>query len=49
MKVELIESVEEFIAVTAAFRAQDPLRTNVLGSVSIAVADGDRFYDDYRW
>jgi predicted GNAT family acetyltransferase len=49
MKVELVESVEEFIAVTTAFRAGEPLRTNVVGSVAIAVADGDRFYDDYRW
>jgi|GEM_PF-266541 len=49
MKVELIESVDEFIASTAAFRAADPLRTNVIGSVSLAVAKGDQTYDDYRW
>jgi len=42
MKVELIESVDEFIAATKLFRAVDPLRTNVIGSVSLAVSEGDR-------
>jgi ribosomal protein S18 acetylase RimI-like enzyme len=49
MKVELIESVDEFIATTTGFRAADPLRTNVIGSVTLAVAEGDRTYDDYHW
>jgi GNAT superfamily N-acetyltransferase len=49
MKVELIESVDEFITTTAEFRATDPLRTNVIGSVSLSVADGDRSYDAYYW
>ena len=49
MKVELIESVDEFIASTAAFRAAEPLRTNVIGSVSLSVAKGHQTYDDYRW
>jgi GNAT superfamily N-acetyltransferase len=49
MKVELIESVDEFITTTTAFRATDPLRTNVIGSVALSVAGGDRSYDDYRW
>ncbi|MGB8197689.1 MAG: GNAT family N-acetyltransferase [Acidimicrobiales bacterium] len=49
MQVELIDSVEEFIAATTAFRALDPLRTNVIGSVSLSVADGDRSYDAYHW
>lgn len=49
MKVELVESVEEFISLTAEFREADPLRTNVIGSVSLAVADGERAYDGYRW
>jgi GNAT superfamily N-acetyltransferase len=49
MKVELIKSVEEFIATTTSFRAVDPLRTNVIGSVSLAVAGGDRTYVDYHW
>jgi len=48
MKVELIESVDEFIAATKLFRAVDPLRTNVIGSVSLA-SRRDRSYDDYRW
>jgi predicted GNAT family acetyltransferase len=49
MKVELIDSVDEFITETAAYRAGDPLRTNVIGSVSLAVAAGDRTYVDYHW
>jgi GNAT superfamily N-acetyltransferase len=49
MKVELIESVDEFISTTTAIRATDPLRTNVIGSVALSVAGGDRSYDDYRW
>jgi ribosomal protein S18 acetylase RimI-like enzyme len=49
MKVELIESVDEFIHATTAFRAADPLRTNVIGSVSLAVATGRSTYDDYYW
>lgn len=49
MKVELIESVDEFIAATTGFRAADPLRTNVIGSVSLAVSSGRTTYDDYHW
>jgi len=49
MKVELIDSVDEFIARSTAFRATDPLRTNVIGSVSLAVATGRTTYDDYHW
>jgi predicted GNAT family acetyltransferase len=49
MKVELVGSVQEFLATTATFRAADPLRTNVIGSVALSIADGDRTYDDYRW
>jgi len=49
MNVQLVESVEEFITTTAEFRATDPLRTNVIGSVALSVAEGDRSYDDYRW
>src|SRR5579863_8508199 len=49
MKVELIESVEEFIAATNAVRAADPLRTNVIGSVSLAVSTGRSTYDGCHW
>jgi predicted GNAT family acetyltransferase len=49
MNVELVESVDEFIAMTTAFRANEPLRTNVMGSVSLAVAEGDRSYESYHW
>jgi hypothetical protein len=49
MHVELIDSVDEFIAVTTAFRAADPLRTNVIGSVALSVSTGRSTYDDYHW
>jgi ribosomal protein S18 acetylase RimI-like enzyme len=49
MKVERIDSVDDFIAMTTAFRGRDPLRTNVIGSVSLSVADGDRSYDACHW
>jgi predicted GNAT family acetyltransferase len=49
MKVELIESVDEFIAASTAFRAAHTLRTNVIGSVALAVSTGRTTYDDYRW
>jgi predicted GNAT family acetyltransferase len=49
MKVELIDSVDAFIEVSTPFRAADPLRTNVIGSVSLAVSTGRSTYDDYHW
>ena len=49
MQVELIESVDEFITATASFRAADPLRTNIMGSVSLSIAKGDRTYEAYHW
>jgi predicted GNAT family acetyltransferase len=49
MKVELIESVDEFIAASADFRAADPLRTNIMGSVALSIAKGDRTYEAYHW
>jgi GNAT superfamily N-acetyltransferase len=49
MHVELIDSVDEFLAATTAFRAADPLRSNVIGSVALAVSTGRSTYDDYRW
>jgi len=49
MKIELVETVEEFVAISTSFRAAHPLRTNVIGSVALAVGGGDRTYDDYHW
>jgi predicted GNAT family acetyltransferase len=49
MNVDLVETAQEFVTATTAFRAADPVRTNVIGSVSLSIADGDRVYDDYRW
>ncbi len=38
----------EFLALTAEFRATEPVSTNVIGSVATSVAQGAR-YDDYFW
>lgn len=49
MKIELIESVEEFLAQTSAHRATDPLRTNVIGSVAKSVLTKRSTYERCRW
>lgn len=49
MKVELLESVDDFIAASVNLRAAEPLRTNVIGSVSLSVSKGERTYDECRW
>lgn len=49
MPVELLTSAEEFLLRTAHLRSADPFRTNILGSVATAVADGSLTYDDYFW
>lgn len=42
-------SPEEFLAETTSYRAAEPIRTNLLGSVATAVATGVQQYDDERW
>jgi predicted GNAT family acetyltransferase len=49
MKAELIESVDEFITATTTFRGADPLRTNIIGSVALAVSTRRTTYDECRW
>jgi GNAT superfamily N-acetyltransferase len=49
MKVQLIESVDEFLSLTAQRRCADPLRTNVISTVAQSVRSGRRRYDGYRW
>jgi GNAT superfamily N-acetyltransferase len=49
VNVELIKSVEEFLAVTSRHRASDPLRTNVIGSVANSVLTGRSSYESCRW
>lgn len=49
MNVELIESIETLLTVTSNYRAADPLRTNVIGSVAASVLSGKSHYDAYRW
>jgi predicted GNAT family acetyltransferase len=49
MRIELLTSAEEFLTRTLTFRAADPFRTNILGGVATAVADGSLTYDAHLW
>lgn len=49
MAIELLTSADEFLTRTYALRASDAYRTNILGSVATAVADGSLTYDQYLW
>jgi predicted GNAT family acetyltransferase len=49
MKVQLIESTESFLERSTQCRSDDPLRTNVIGSVAQSVLSGRRRYDRCRW
>ena len=49
MRIELLTSAKEFLLRTQSLRAIDPFRTNILGSVATAVADGSLTYDAYFW
>lgn len=49
MAIELLSSAQEFLTRTLSLRAADPFRTNILGSVATAVADGSLTYDEYLW
>lgn len=49
MSVALLASADDFLMQTQALRSADPFRTNILGSVATAIADGSITYDDYLW
>lgn len=49
MPTERLTSADEFLLRTQELRSADPFRTNILGSVATAVADGTLTYDAYRW
>jgi hypothetical protein len=49
MEVVRCATPEEFLAATTTYRGLDPIRTNLLGSIAVAVASGDRVYDAYWW
>ena len=49
MEVVRCATPQEFLAATTAYRGLDPIRTNVLGSIAVTVAGGDRQYDEYWW
>ncbi|OYV61168.1 MAG: hypothetical protein B7Z69_01810 [Actinobacteria bacterium 21-73-9] len=49
MDVELIDGARAFLDASLAYRANEPLLTNVLGSVAGAVATGRRRYDAHWW
>lgn len=48
MQVRRVDHPMEFLALTAEFRAREPVSTNVIGSVATSVAHGVA-YDDYFW
>jgi len=47
--IELLTSARDFLSRTHSLRSSDAFRTNILGSVATAVADGSLTYDDYLW
>jgi RimJ/RimL family protein N-acetyltransferase len=49
MKIVRAESAEWFLDATADYRAAEPVRTNVLGSVAASVLKDLRSYDAYWW
>lgn len=49
MEVVRCATPEEFLTATIAYRALDPIRTNLLGSIAVTVAGGNRKYDAYWW
>ena len=49
MRIELLTSAKDFLLRTQSLRAADPFRTNILGSVATAVADGSLTYEAYLW
>jgi hypothetical protein len=49
MEVVRCATPEEFLAATFTYRGLDPIRTNLLGSIAVAVAGGNRVYDAYWW
>ena len=49
MSARLVESPEEFLAATAALRADQPYLTNVMGSTARQVADGRKFERCWWW
>lgn len=49
MPATLLASVDDFLMQTQELRSADPFRTNILGSVATAVADGSLTYDGYLW
>jgi predicted GNAT family acetyltransferase len=49
MRVERCADAGEFLAATASLRAEEPVVTNVIGSVAALVASGARVYEDCHW
>lgn len=49
MHVETCPHAAGFLEATSAYRAADPLRTNVLSTVATSVADGSASYSSCRW
>jgi predicted GNAT family acetyltransferase len=49
MRARRLATAQEFLAATAAMRAADPVRTNVLGSVATGVVEGRQYERETWW
>ena len=49
MEIVRCSTPDEFLAASITYRAAEPIRTNVIGSVATSVVDGVRAYDAHWW
>ena len=49
MEIRRYDTAEEFLDATKTFRSADAVRTGLISSIAISVANGSRSYDAYFW
>ena len=49
MQIRRFANAEEFLEATKTFRSADAVRTRLISSIAISVANGSRTYDSYFW
>ena len=49
MRAVTVDSAMEFLSQTEKFRAEEPLLTNLIGTVAAAVAAGRRYDECFWW
>ena len=47
MRVRQLENAAEFLALTRGYRATEPVRTNILGSIAQTIVDGRRYEREF--